>query len=355
DTYNMHIENELFKTLRKIGVESQIIMYSNQITEDIQYKKQIGIVYDFVNKLDGISKLIQDSQEAIIVYKKYHELSLKMHQENEAYRRELDWLIWQYRKEQHNKYYLGKTIMETLAHSIFQGMGMGAAVSLIDLLNYSKQDEGEYVKVKKNLFENLVKNLAPIKLIKEKLDKMIHILDKKFLSETINPDKLNILLYDSISETEEFRKIKNQTTVVEKLQHFHPIIANLELLGLTFRELLTNAYKYSPEDSKVYITRGYHSSKFSLLFINSIMKVSKGVQGIPPELENEIFEPFFRINRIYDERFYQEELGFGLGLSILRRGLYDIGGELFVYEGIDYVTSNEPIKKIIAELLLPFA
>lgn len=190
-----------------------------------------------------------------------------------------------------------------------------------------------------------------MKLIKERLDSMIKILDTSFDKEIILPERFQALVRESLEKMEDFRKIKNQTIVFEKFALTQPIISNEIFLGIAFRELLTNAYKYSPENSKVYIMKGFFQGGLSLLFINSIAKVTKGIQGIPPEFENEIFEPFFRINRIYDERFYQEELGFGTGLSVIQKGLHSLGGKLFVYEGVDYVTSNEPEKKIIAEMI----
>lgn len=88
------------------------------------------------------------------------------------------------------------------------------------------------------------------------------------------------------------------------------------------------------------------------VLLNSISKVTRGVRGIPSEFESEIFEPFFRINKIYDERFYLEELGFGIRLSVIPKGITSLDGNVFVYEVNDHVTSLEPEKKIVSELIL---
>jgi DNA-binding response OmpR family regulator len=353
DTQNIDLGNDLFKALRKIGVESQVLIYTENVSEDISYKQQIGLVFALIKKSEGTNLLLNWTKKAIETYQKFHELSTKISSENEVYKKEIEWLIWKQRKEQNNKYSLGKTILETMTHSIFQGMGMGAAVSTIDLIDFSKKEEGDFFKVKKPLLQNLVKNTKPMKLIKERLDKMIEILDTQFEKELLPSNTVYSILSESIQNTESFRMIKNQTISLEEFPASKNLMSNAEFLGLAFRELLTNAYKYSPENSRIYITKGFFQGGISFLFINSISKVTKGIQGIPPELENEIFEPFFRINRIYDERFYQEELGFGTGLSVISRGLHSLGGKLFVYEGIDYVTSREPEKKVIAEMILP--
>ncbi|MBP9888476.1 MAG: sensor histidine kinase [Leptospiraceae bacterium] len=115
------------------------------------------------------------------------------------------------------------------------------------------------------------------------------------------------------------------------------------------------AYKYSPDNSNIFIMKGYSADGLSILIMNSISKVTRGVRGIPSEFENEIFEPFFRINKIYDERFFLEELGFGIGLSVIQKGITSLDGNVFVYEVNDHVTSLEPEKKIVSELILRHA
>lgn len=119
------------------------------------------------------------------------------------------------------------------------------------------------------------------------------------------------------------------------------------------RELLTNAFKYSPEEAEIQISRFYSPTGLSIVVVNPAAKVSRGINGIPPELEYEIFEPFFKINHIYDERYYKEELGFGIGLSYLQSSITRLGGNIHVNEVLDHL-SIPPAKKIVAEIIFPF-
>jgi signal transduction histidine kinase len=41
--------------------------------------------------------------------------------------------------------------------------------------------------------------------------------------------------------------------------------------------------------------------------------------GIPPEVQKKIFEPFFRLTNVVDDRFMQETFRFGLGLTVVNK------------------------------------
>ncbi len=345
--------NELFQSLRKIGVESQIIIHSEKITDDIQYKKQTGLCYEFIKKgnivFEYLYEQIVNAKNASI---KIREINEKVRDEDASYKKELEWLLWQQRKNQNSKYSLGGTILETLTHSIFQGMGMGSAISILELIEMSMIEEGNFTKVKTNLIHSLLKNAEPMRLIKEKLDGLIKHLNKEYDKELLTSNNIQDILSKAIEDTEEHRNIKKQKIIRSTITHLSPVIANKNFLGLCFRELLINAYKYSPDNSRIMILKGYSENGLSILIINSVLNVAKGIKGIPREYENQVFEPFFRINKIYDERFYLEELGFGVGLSILQKGIHSLGGKVFLYEALDHASSIEPEKKVIAEMVL---
>lgn len=352
DVEETGIGNDFLRSLRKIGVESQIIIHSKQNAVDLQYKKQTGLIFSFVKKDDTFAKLLDSVENAKLTYDKIHIINDKIRKEDATYKRDLEWFIWQQRKSHNSKYTLGKTIIETLSHSIFQGMGMGAALSTIDLIEMSKKEDGDSFKVKGKLITSLVQNAEYMRLIKERLDNMIYLLDKEYERERLKANDVITILKDSIKKTEDFRKIKSHRIISSHFTQEEAVYGNTELLGLCFREILINAFKYSPDNSNIFITKGYAENGLSILIMNSISNVTRGVRGIPSEYENEIFEPFFRINKIYDERFFLEELGFGIGLSVIQKGITSLDGNIFVYEVNDHVTSLEPEKKIVAELIL---
>jgi len=81
--------------------------------------------------------------------------------------------------------------------------------------------------------------------------------------------------------------------------------------------LLSNAMKYTPEGGHVAVTCGVASDR-------AWVRVADTGIGIPPEQQEEVFEPFVQLDRSLTRRFG----GTGLGLAISRDFARGLGGEL---------------------------
>lgn len=90
-----------------------------------------------------------------------------------------------------------------------------------------------------------------------------------------------------------------------------------KLLRNVFVNLLTNALKFSPEDSKVVLSL-FQTGKEVVCRV-----IDRGV-GISSSELSRIFEPFHRGSNVRDIR------GTGLGLSIVKRAIDTLGGEIQV-------------------------
>ncbi|MCB1191093.1 MAG: response regulator [Leptospiraceae bacterium] len=344
---------EILRALRRIRTDSVIIIHTNKVVKDSGYEKRFGLVFDFLHKPANQEILMDSVQKALEFYS--IKLSKLNYNDNfdETIKEQLEWLIWKEQKSQGYKQAFGKSIIETIVHSIFQGMGVGSMIPLIDLLELGLKEEGEYSKVKTKIVKSLIKNAHPLRTIKEKLDYILKVFDKEFKREVVPGQAIKNYVLNSLEAVEKLREIKNHKVRVENLDFPFSIYSNVELLELSIRELLTNAFKYSTDNSTIYITKSSSQDTFSIIILNSILMMKRGITGVPPEFEYEIFEPFFKINHIYDERFYEEELGFGVGLSVIQTNINKIGGKVHVYEILDHVTSSEPQRKVAAELVFP--
>lgn len=83
-----------------------------------------------------------------------------------------------------------------------------------------------------------------------------------------------------------------------------------ELLRRAVENVLRNAIRYSPEKSNIDLSLAEKSGGANIV-------VRDYGPGVPSELLNQIFEPFFRVEEARDE----ETGGIGLGLSIARRSV----------------------------------
>ncbi|MCB1319354.1 MAG: ATP-binding protein, partial [Leptospiraceae bacterium] len=74
------------------------------------------------------------------------------------------------------------------------------------------------------------------------------------------------------------------------------------------------------------------------------------VVGIPPEYENLVFEPFFRINRTVQEMY--DTLDSGLGLTLVQKIVNNHNGSVSLFNINDHV--DEGIR-VNAEIQLPLS
>ena len=98
------------------------------------------------------------------------------------------------------------------------------------------------------------------------------------------------------------------------------IHCNLEKIKLVFDELLINAIKYSEDGDTIYILFSHDdNSDFGIRILNPAYKNADGSIGISDKNAHKIFEPFFRLQNVVDDRFIQETFRFGLGLTVVNK------------------------------------
>lgn len=98
-----------------------------------------------------------------------------------------------------------------------------------------------------------------------------------------------------------------------------PVHGDRDLLGTAIHNLIENAIRYSPENTRVQVTLGQLGDQARL-------EVKDQGPGIPPEDLDRIFERFYRV----DPARSRQTGGTGLGLSIVRHILAQHGGQVLV-------------------------
>lgn len=98
-----------------------------------------------------------------------------------------------------------------------------------------------------------------------------------------------------------------------------PVHGDRDLLGTAIHNLIENAIRYSPEDTRVQVS-------LDQLGDQARLEVRDQGPGIPPEDLDRIFERFYRV----DPARSRQTGGTGLGLSIVRHILAQHGGQVLV-------------------------
>ena len=321
-------ELDIVHTIRLLGrVEEDtiVILRTNQSDNEINLVSQNIHVFCKIEKTTQIETVIKLVNDAIQCYKDNQKKLNFLNLSTDWLKEELEWLLWKEEHTQTSQSTYGKKIIETIVHSIFQGLGVGGLLTLVDFLEMEKIEEGEYSKVKTQTLESVFHNAESIRIIKEKLDKVIHVFDLTYEKEIIRASELPVMIENCIKELEPFSGIKKQFIYLDKFSNTYDFYGNKKLIDISIKELLTNAFKYSPEKSIIYISIMHIENDVTVVITNPILPTPGGVSGIPKELEHKIFEPFFKINNIYDDRFFQEDLGFGVGLAVVQKVLLVLG------------------------------
>ncbi len=133
---------------------------------------------------------------------------------------------------------------------------------------------------------------------------------------TSSPSKFDLcqFLDEMVEEMRETSDKKTSFTIEHKNAHLM-MYQDKEMIRNIFINLISNAIKYSPEESTINITTTL-SSQCVLLEVKD-----QGI-GIPIQDQKHLFERFFRGNNVTNLQ------GTGLGLNIVKRYLDLMGGEI---------------------------
>ncbi|MFP4023713.1 MAG: tetratricopeptide repeat protein [Thiohalospira sp.] len=186
------------------------------------------------------------------------------------------------------------------------------------------------------LTEHLAKNFdqfskdelkTPIELIHQSADDLLELLDNLLHWSRAQRGKLEFVprevnLHDIVNKNINLLKINAEKKAIEIISEIKPkeeIIADYDMLMAIFRNLISNAIKFSYKNSKVYIKSEDSNNEKVISVID---------QGIGITSEN--IKKLFRIDIHYSTTGTSEEQGSGLGLILCREFVEKHGGKIWV-------------------------
>lgn len=296
--------------------------------------------------------LLSHLREALLFHKEKNSLFQYMQEYQDRIQDQLEWLIWKEQNKHAYKVKYSKTLISNIRNTILQGMGLGSLITRMELLEMKMKKEDDYYIVPRKDFDGILTSVHNVHRWLENMEKINKALDQNYSIETIEPSSFPDIIVKAVHAVEKFRTIKNHRIEMGHLAIEHPISGNADALGLCVRELLINAFKYSPEGSTIDIIR-FESPRVVLVgLLNDILSMGGGVTGIPDGYENQIYEPFYKLNNVYDERFSDEDFSMGTGLTIVQGAMQQMGGRVFLREITDYSVKEGRRRRIMAELVI---
>lgn len=217
--------------------------------------------------------------------------------------------------------------------SFFQGSGVGSLISTLSLLfQESAEAQSDRLTVPRSIHS----------LVQQEYEAAVRVVASLNRAQTVmmrhQLKPVAVCISDIQRELDTIREeltpilaVKGQQIIIgSRPACTQSILVEPELLAMAIREAFYNAMKYSPEQSSIFALIDIHDQSLILKFLNSIDQESQHAlnQDATGEL---LFEPFFRISSVVDDRFSSEEFAFGLGLPVVRHIMKLHGGSSYLY------------------------
>jgi len=268
---------------------------------------------------------------------------------------QLEWVKWNesFLKRDYDR--IDSALFRSLHTSFNQGAGFGALLTLVQLFVGSGEKQGDKYLVDGQLYE-LVKESSI--LAQNTIDifaEINTIFNSKFKLKRISLQELHVFIGDIVKKSKKASLINKNEVLYSDIKHdFKNKYVSIEdvFLGKAVKELITNAMKFSRTSTRIVVIIESDKDNATITVINSPDKDDKGNVGIPPEYENIIFEPFFRMKNIVYEQF--DTIDYGLGLTTVSKIVTKHNGTITVSNIKD--SSNikqEPEIKVNFTISLP--
>ncbi len=344
----------VLKSLRRLDQDLVIIIYTSQPERRVGPSRRLEHIFEFIVKPATPFELIGHLKRAFSFHREKTSLKEYVKETREKIRRQLEWLIWTERSLIDDRIQYSKSIVDSIKHTTTQGNGLGSLITMIDMLQMGKEDLGDgKTNVNTSLLTSVFETASAVRRWLDELDMVSRSLGKHYEMQVIPGQKVIELVNESLQELEVFQKIKNHAVRVDRESFDQHVESNEAVIRLAIRETMTNAFKFSPDESVIRIKFNRTSDSFSILILNRITPMTRGVTGIPLNMENKVFEPFFKLNNIHDDRFQNEMFGMGTGLTVIQGALNQLSGKIYIYEADDPDERDVMDRRIVAEIIFP--
>ena len=168
-----------------------------------------------------------------------------------------------------------------------------------------------------------------------------------------------INLYENIRNTiddlRKYTELKKQTILLSDLKEIYSNISievHIDYIKQAIKELLINAMKFSIQSSVIAVIFEIQEGSFLLSVVNNPVEFENGIKGIPPEYENVIFQPFYRIPKTVSLGY--DSLDFGLGLTLVEKIIEKHNGSVIASNVKDFTDlKKEAMEKVSITINMP--
>ncbi len=346
----------LDKLIADINCPSLFILSPVESPDAIVFLMKKGIM-DFMNLPVNSSEFVNRLEK---IYREHEVKRTLKNAEKDKIKNlesQLQWYSWEERARNRDKTSMRESLFHSLQLSFNRPAGIGALVTLMELLGSLSEKKGDKYIVDSDIFEAAIENGKISQKTIDIFSGIDFIVDLDLKLELISCSDLNELIGDVIKEAEPFIKIKKNTIVTNEIDSFSQILniyIEKERLKSALNEVLINALKFSKESTKVMLITHLNEENVSISVFNEPFIDEEGHEGVPTEYEDLVFEPFFRITKKVNEAYKTLEVG--LGLTLVEKIIKKHKGKIKISNIKDYSDiTRDPVTKVHLMISLPIA
>jgi DNA-binding response OmpR family regulator len=265
-------------------------------------------------------------------------------------RKQLEWLNYKESRRKTDATSSEMLSIQNLRTSLSQGAGVGAMVTIIELIKGTAKPEGEGFYVDGKLLGMLFENTEIVQAILSGLESISEIMEKECELQHVSSSDLISVIPAWMKRIEEILPKKNLKITYPVLNHNCDLAVNLPILADAMEELVVNAYKYTVQGTSLDIFAYISGSYLCIAVKNDVPEKPYG--GIPPEYEKLVTEPFFRILPPEESAAKVEKYGLGLGLTVVEHVARKHNGLFSIHDVKDH-TGDKVKSSVVAEIYLP--
>lgn len=263
-------------------------------------------------------------------------------------RNQLDWLNYKELRRLKDRDYASIKSVYNLRTSMNQGAGIGAIISMLDLLKGNVESQGESYLVQKDIMDFIFSNNDYLRMQVNGLVEVSEILENPMKFETKSTSSVISLINLIVDRIDPHASKRELTFTRPTLETKAKIDICLERLDDAISEMMVNAFKFALRGSKVYIMTRISRGFFWLSILNEVDEMAM----ITPENEKLVVEPFFSIMPPNETISDIEKFSLGLGLTVVDNVAKKHRGQFMIHSVRDRTRSEER-EGVMAELILP--
>lgn len=223
-------------------------------------------------------------------------------------------------RRQNDKF--AKALFGNIHTSFTQGKGVGAMTTLVSMLAGSpKTPDGKNYLIATEILDMILDNQTAVNDMIGLFGELQLLVSQDFVLFDVTLGEFHSIVRDTIYELKPMADLQGHRVVLSEL---NPRFAggrlklNWEFMRKALKELLLNAFKFSPPETTVTVLVEYLYTRVQVTILNTPLPGSADEPaGIPEEYRKIIFEPFFRLSRVVHEQY--GTLEYGLGLTFVEK------------------------------------